>query len=119
MWYTKRRKSIYNNISLSKLLRREKKTTKEFEVLLSGLTLEEIIALKLELTSNSIGGKLYGLPIIHALPRISQEAALMYSMSAAATKMEAARFLGLSRSNFRKLIKKFNLDEYFNNQLDK
>jgi DNA-binding protein Fis len=40
-------------------------------------------------------------------------------MSAAATKMEAARFLGLSRSNFRKLIKKFNLDEYFNNQLDK
>ena len=113
------RTSKYNKLSIRKLLKKQKKINDEFEVMISQLTLEEIIALKLELASCSIGRKLYGFPIIRALPRIAQEAALLYSLSAAQTKLEAARFLGLNKKAFNRLIKKYEIDQYFKEQLDK
>jgi hypothetical protein len=113
MWVPKKRQSKYKRLSLSKILKKKNKIDKEFEVILNSLSLEEVIGLKLELASKTIGGKLYGLPIIQALPRITQEAALLYTISAASTKMEAARFLGLSKPNFNKLLKKYNITDYF------
>ena len=49
--------------SLSRKLRRESKSNDQFEVMLSQLTLEEVIGLKLELASKVLGGKLFGLPV--------------------------------------------------------
>tara|TARA_R110002020_G_scaffold124200_7_gene281160 strand:- start:189 stop:554 length:366 start_codon:yes stop_codon:yes gene_type:complete len=119
-WIPKKKsRSKYERLSISKLLRNQKRTTVEFEVMLSQLKLEEIIGLKLELASQSIGGKLYGLPIIRAMTSVAQEASLYYVLSAAASKREAARFLGLNKVEFEKLIKKYNLVDYFSEQLDK
>ena len=87
--------------------------------MLNQLKLEEIIGLKLELASRSIGGKLYGLPVVRAMTSVTQEACLYYALSAAASKGEAARFLGLNKVEFEKLIKKYNLIDYFREQLDK
>jgi len=120
MWQPKiKKKSKYKTLSLSKLLKKNNKISDQFEVMLNQLTLEEVIGLKLELASKSIGGKLYGLPVIRALRDITQEATLMYSISAAQTKMEAARFLGLNKKDFNRLLKKYKINEIFKEQLDK
>ena len=55
-WKKQRRLQGRNKYySLSKKLRREKKSNDQFEVMLSQLTLEEVIGLKLELASKEIG----------------------------------------------------------------
>ena len=120
MWIPKRKtKSKYTRLSLSKSLKTQNKITDEFEIMLNQLTIEELIGLKLELASKAIGGKLYGLPIVRSMPRIAQEASLLYAISAASTKMEAARFLGINKKNFNKLVKKYEIDKYFKEMFDK
>ena len=87
--------------------------TDEFEIMLSSLTLEEIIGLKLELASRTVGGLLYGLPLWHALQNICQDAVLRYVISGARSKSEAARMLGVDKFRLKKLYKKFDLHNYF------
>ena len=48
------------NLLFSNIVRSEGKSSEEFEVMLSALTLEEIIGLKLECASRLTNGKLYG-----------------------------------------------------------
>ena len=120
-WEKKKRRQGKNQYySISRKLRREKIITEEFEVMLNSLSLEEVIALKLELSSKAIGGYLYGLPLWDALPLIIKDAVLKYALSAARTKMEAARFLGVSKEYFYRLLKKYDIDSFFEEkQLDK
>ena len=98
------------NYSISKRLRREGKITEEFEFLLSNMTLEEIIGLKLEVSSRAINHKLYGFKLFDNITKICRDALLIYALSAARTKNEAALFLGMENMNFRKSLKKFNID---------
>jgi|TARA_Y100000034_G_C6597611_1_gene259853 DNA-binding NtrC family response regulator len=97
--------------SLLKILRKENKITPEFEVILSSLSLEDIIALKLELAASTAHGALYGLPIWKSLPTIIQEALTKFSISACSSKTEAASFLGISRAYLKKLVKKYKIEE--------
>ena len=96
--------------SLRKKLKREKKITDEFEVMLSTLTLEEIIGLKLELASLYINNKLYNFPIYKSIKYITKEACLKFALSATRTYGDAASFLGMNESDLRKEIKKFKID---------
>jgi len=121
MWERKRRrysdpsKKYY---SISNKLKSEGKITDDFEVMLGTLTLEDIIALRLELASRAVNGKLYGLEIWKSIPNITKEAVLKYAYSAARTKGEAAVFLGLNKSDFFKLLKKFNISSFFEKKVD-
>ena len=99
--------------SLSKKLRREKKSNDQFEVMLSQLTLEEVIGLKLELASKVLEGRLFGLPLWHSMHSIVQDAVFKWVYSASRTKAEATRFLGISQSDFYDLVKKYKVDDYF------
>tara|TARA_A100001515_G_scaffold100425_2_gene81268 strand:- start:376 stop:750 length:375 start_codon:yes stop_codon:yes gene_type:complete len=99
--------------SLSKKLRRESKSNDEFEVMIGQLTLEELIGLKLELASKTLGGRLFGLPVWHSLHSIVQDAVLKWVFSASRTQGEAMRFLGMQKSNFVNLVKKYKIDDYF------
>ncbi len=110
-WKTNKGKS--ENYSMIRKLRNEKRSTEEFEVFLNQLSLEEVIALKLELSTASVGGKLYGLPLWQSMPNIIKEAVMKYAISATKTKGDAARFLGLTTATFNRLQKKFQIDEYF------
>jgi len=101
------------NYSIVKKLRAENKSTVEFEVMLNNLTLEELIAIKLELSSRSINHKLYGYRLASSVPKIVQDALLKYASSATRSKKEAASFLGITKSAFNKLYKKYNIAEYF------
>ena len=81
--------------------------------MLSALTLEELIGLKLELASKTLGGRLFGLPVWHSLHSIVQDAVLKWVFSASRTQGEAMRFLGMQKSNFVNLVKKYKIDDYF------
>ena len=107
-----------NYISISHKLRSENKITSDFEIMLSGLTLEEIISLKLELATRAAAGKLFGLKVWQTIPNIAKDSVLRYVHAAAKTKDEAAAFLGIDKSNYRKLLKKFNVEEYFKINID-
>tara|TARA_R110000824_G_scaffold47486_6_gene135202 strand:- start:1201 stop:1590 length:390 start_codon:yes stop_codon:yes gene_type:complete len=112
-----KRKRNYNgknkNYSISKKLRKDRKSNEEFEIMLASLTLEELIALKLELSTKSISNRMYGFPIWHSLHNIVQDAVFKYAYSATRTKGEAMRFLGLQENWFHKLQKKYGIDDYF------
>ena len=99
--------------SLSKKLRKEQKSTDEFEVMLNNLSLEEVVGLKLELAAKSAGGMLYGIPIWFSMQSIVKDAVLKYAYSATTTKMEAARFLGINKARLNKLLKQYRTESYF------
>jgi len=99
--------------SISKKLKREKKITEDFEVMLNSLPLEEIIALKLELATKVTKGKLYGLNIYNNLPVIAKDAAIKFAISACRTKQSAAAFLGISYRRLKQLQKRYNIYGYF------
>lgn len=112
----KRRKN-YNgknkNYSISNKLKKERRSNDEFEIMLSNLTLEEVVALKLELSTKPVSNRLYGIPIWSSLQNIIQDAVFKYAFSATRTQAEAMRFLGLKEQSFHILRKKFGLDDYF------
>jgi len=118
----KKNKNIGRNhyYSLSNKLRKEGKTSEEFEILFNNLSLEEVIGLKLELASKfGLRGKMYGLPIWYSLRTIVKDAVLKYAVSATRSKREAARFLGLHEQSLNILLRKHKVDKYFEEEVDK
>ena len=116
MWENKRsrfKKPEQDYYSIANKLKSEKKIEEKFEVMLSSLTLEEIIALRLELAAKAVNYKLYGANIWQNLPNIVQESVLKYAYSAARTKGEIASFLGINKSSLKKLLKKYDITNYF------
>jgi len=110
-WKANRRKEGLNkDYSIIRSLRQDKRITDEFEVMFSALTLEEIIALKLELSSRLFKGKFFGIPIWKSLPYIIREATLKYAFSATKSKKDAARLLGLTLSEVNKMKKRYMPD---------
>lgn len=88
--------------------------------MLNNLSLEDVIALKLELAAKGIvGGKLYGLPIMQSLHDIVRDAVLRFALSATKTKKEGARFLGINENYFSRLVKLYEIDNYFETRGDK
>ena len=84
--------------------------------MLSSLTLEEIIGLRLELAARTVNHKLYGINLWHSIPDIVKDGVLKYVYSAARTKGEMASFLGIDVSSLKKLLKKHNITNYFSKQ---
>ena len=81
--------------------------------MLNNLSLEDLIALKLELASKVAGSKLYGFKLWNSIPDIVRDAMLKYAMSATRTKNEAQRFLGIDAQNYKKLLKKYKTENFF------
>ena len=107
------------NYSISSKLRKDGKSSEEFEIIFNALSLEDVIGLKLELASKSaFKGKLYGLPLWYSIPTIVKDAILKYALSATRSKREAARFLGLNEFVLKNLVKKHKIDDYFKKKLD-
>lgn len=104
---------LIHNITLSKKLLEEGKITREFEDMLSNLTLEEIIALKLELSSKILHSTFIGAPLWYNLHLIVKDAVLKYAYSMANSASEAASLLGLPKYKFRGLLFKFRTENYF------
>ena len=119
MWESKRsrfKKPDQDFYSISNKLRSTGKIDEVFEIKLSSLTLEEIIGLRLELAAKSVNYKLYGLDLWHSITDIVRDGILKYTFSAARTKGEMASFLGINKDSLKKYLKKYNIENYFQNE---
>ena len=122
MWENKRsrfKKPDQDYYSIANKLKSENKIDEKFEVMLSTLTLEEIIGLRLELAAKAVNYKLYGVNIWQNLPNVIQEGVLKYAYSAGRTKGEIASFLGINKSALKSLLKKYNISNYFTKETNK
>mgnify|MGYP003659587114 CR=1 FL=1 len=85
----------------------------KFEIVLSTLTLEDIIGLRLEIAARSVNYKLYGLDVWNSLQDIVKDGVLKYVYSAARTQGEMASFLGVSKTTLKRLLRKHKVTNYF------
>jgi len=118
MKWTKKKKlqGKQSRYSLVRKLRRDKKTSEEFESMLSALSLEEIIGLKLELASRAIDNRLFGLALWSGMPYIVHEAVFKYAVSATRTKLECMNFIGMKNQRFYELWNRYQIDSYFSEE---
>jgi hypothetical protein len=116
VWSKKRPKYVRpdkGHYSISSKLRSENKTNDEFEVMVASLTLEEIIALKLEISARAVNHKLYGFDLWKKIPAIAKEAVFNYAYSGTRTKNELAAFLGISMGSVERLLQRNRVADFF------
>jgi hypothetical protein len=99
--------------SIIKILKEQNLLNDQLLVSLNSLSLEDLIAVKLELAANNINNRLYGFDIWRALPNIVQEATLKFAISATKSKKDASRFLGLTYLEFLNICKKYQINKFF------
>ncbi len=99
--------------SVSRQLRKEGKSSEEFEAMLSVLTLEDIIALRLELAARMTRGKIHGILLWKSLPDLIKDAAIKAAMGVTKTRRDATRVLGISERNFKRAVKKYEVINFF------
>ena len=99
--------------SIIRKLRKEGKLPEEMEIFVSNLSLEDLIALKLEIASKPISGKLYGIPIWKSIPFIVRDAVLKTAISVCRTKVDAANLLGMDVDKMNNLLKKIQYHRLF------
>ena len=100
---TKKYKSVLKTID-------ERFDNKEFELVLANLTLEELITAKLELSARGLNGKLFGFPIFKNVNQITKESLVRFALRFCNSQKQAAALLGLSVSEFKAYIRKYNLN---------
>tara|TARA_R110000824_G_scaffold170118_2_gene347390 strand:+ start:2150 stop:2548 length:399 start_codon:yes stop_codon:yes gene_type:complete len=118
MTWKKRTKyyGLYKNYSIINKFSKEDKLNKQVLNSINNLSLEDLIAIKLELSTRALGGKYYGIPLWHSLRAITSEAVLKTAVSVCRSKKESSKFLGIDYTDFRKLIKKFDIESFFENE---
>ena len=97
-------------------MKKERRLNDQFLNVLSSLSLEEIIAIKLELAVKLTKHKLYNFPLWKSLPVICRDAALRYVLSACQSKRDAARMLGIDIRELNNLLKRYKTERLFNNE---
>ena len=112
----KQKLSTTINKSIITKLRDQNKLNDNLLVLVSNLTLEDLIAIKLELSCDLINNRLYGFDIWRKFNNITKEALLKFAISATHSKADAARFLGLDTSNFSQVYKQYEIEEFFSDE---
>ena len=106
-------KSKINNKSIINKLTHEGIVSQDLLVLINNLTLEDLIAIKLELSCALVKNKLYGIDFWSNSCYIIREALLKFAISVSKSKKDAARFLGLDLREFNTQYKKYNIESYF------
>ena len=116
-WNNKKPKPLRKNkkYSIINKLKAEDKISEQTLNNIDNLALEDLVAIKLELTTRYICGKLYGLPLWRVTRHTVTDALLKTALSISKTKKEGARFLGINYTEFNKLLKKYNTVSFFEN----
>jgi len=103
-------RSTTTNTSIINKLKDQNLLNDQTLVALNSISLEDLIAVKLELACNHINNRLYGLDIWRNSVYIVKDALLKFAISTTKSKKDAARFLGLTYADFRLAYKKFDID---------
>lgn len=94
-------------------MKKERRLNGNFINVLSSLSLEEVIAIKLELSIRSVNNKMYNFPLWSAMPNITRDALLRYAMHACQSKRDMAKLLGIPVNKFGDILKKYNIEELY------
>ncbi len=109
-WRRKPKKPNKPANSIIQKLREESRSNEEFEMMISRLSLEELIWIKLEQSARIMANnKLYSFPLWFVFPLICKEALLNFAVYSTSSYIEASRFLGLTEERFLKERKKFGI----------
>tara|TARA_R110002020_G_scaffold318357_1_gene534006 strand:+ start:772 stop:1107 length:336 start_codon:yes stop_codon:yes gene_type:complete len=103
-------RSTSKNLSIINKLKDDGIITDSLIVAISSLTIEDLIAIKLESSANHINNRLYGFDIWNNLGYIIKESVLKFAISTTKSKKDAARFLGLTYSNFKKACNTYKIE---------
>ena len=99
--------------SFRQVLRAEGKSNRQFEKMIDELSLEEVIALKLDVAASAFRGRrLMGVPLWKMIPRIAKRGILIYAMASAAQLRDQASVLGLSIRNMRYQVYRLDLQNH-------
>ena len=107
--------SSNKNYNLKNKLLKEKKIDKDFLEKLKFLKLEDLITLKLLTSTSLLRGKLFNFPFLKYSSELCKEAVLRFALSQANSKREALLILGLKKADLIYYLKKYKLEEEFNN----
>mgnify|MGYP003646990015 CR=1 FL=1 len=99
-----------SNKSIIKNLKDQNKISDNILTEINSLSIEDLIAVKFELSANNINNRLYGFDIWRQSDYIIKEAILKFAISTTKSKKDAARFLGLTYLEFKRLVKKYKAD---------
>ena len=103
------RKLEVKDFNLKKKLIKKKNIDIDFCHKLNRLTLEEIITLKLQLSSESLGGKLFGFPLTKFVNNIIKDSLINFALSSSKSFREAAKILGISHVELYNYSKKHKI----------
>lgn len=99
--------------SLAKKFREEEIIDEHFEIFIRNISLEDLIALKLELSAKTMNSPLYGTQLWNMLKFIVKDAILKFAISSTYTPSEAAAFLGMDQNTLFRLTRKYGMWDYF------
>jgi len=109
------------NVSVDKLfkikngyshLKNEKKLTKEFEEFIQDISLEELIAIKLHLSTKFLNNKIT-LYIFENFYSTIASIFLFYAIFNYKSKTQISSFLGISINDLERLLKNNNIQKYY------
>lgn len=106
--------SSNKNYNLKNKLLKENKIDKDFLEKLKFITLEELITLKLLVSTSLLKGKLFNFPFLKYSTDICKEAVLRFALSQANSKKEAQIILGMKKHELIHYLKSYNLEKEFN-----
>ncbi len=106
--------SSNKNYNLKNKLLKEKKIDNDFIEKLKFLKLEELITLKLIVSTSMLKGKMFNFPFFKFTTEICKEAVLRFALSQANSRREALMILGLKKADLIHYLKSYNLEKDFN-----
>tara|TARA_Y100001937_G_scaffold112895_1_gene160982 strand:+ start:716 stop:1117 length:402 start_codon:yes stop_codon:yes gene_type:complete len=102
------------NYNLKNKLLKESKIDKQFLEKLSFITLEDLITLKLLVSTESLKGKIFNFPFLKYTTDICKEAIVRFALSASNNRKEASLILGMKKADFINYLREYDLMEDYN-----
>jgi hypothetical protein len=103
--------------SIIKKLKDQNKINDNILTHINNMSIEDLLAVKLELASTHMNNRLYGFDIWKQSNNIVKEALLKFAISTTKSKKDAARFLGLTYVEFKRVASKYNVDNFFTDDI--
>jgi len=108
-----KRNNTTTEYSIIKILKDQGQINDYVLTQINSLSVEDLLAVKFELAAANINNRLYGFDIWRQTVNITKEALLKFAISTTKSKKDAARFLGLTYSEFKRVSAKYKVKEYF------
>ncbi len=105
--------SSNKNYNLKNKLLNEKKIDHDFLEKLKFIKLEELITLKLLVSTSLLKGKLFNFPFLKYSTDICKEAVLRFALSQANSRKEAQLILGIKKADLVHYLKAYDLEKEF------